>query len=259
MRFIDDHRNDLWTEFLDRDIERLLGGVEPYNEDLSPLTPIVSALADLGKTPPSQEVVAHHAALAALTVRESRLQPAPVVHPTRASGIIFGLRRRAVATLASLMMLTSLTGVAWASNTAAPGDWNYGIDLALERVGIGAGGAVERLEEASTLVDQAEPPDGQAAPEVLNLQSNLSASQALEEAAERISTIEEGSEQAQLVREDVAELLEFLSQNPGGADPGKVAELAKDIGRSGGGQRPATLPENQGRPTGNGQGSPKRP
>ncbi len=38
-----------------------------------------------------------------------------------------------------------------ASDSAAPGDWNYGIDLALEVAGIGAGGEGERLHELEVL------------------------------------------------------------------------------------------------------------
>jgi hypothetical protein len=41
-----------------------------------------------------------------------------------------------------------MSGVAVAANRAAPGDALYGIDRALEKIGIGAGGAQERLAGA---------------------------------------------------------------------------------------------------------------
>ena len=48
-------------------------------------------------------------------------------------------------------MIVGMTGVAVASDSAVPGDWNYGIDRALEAVGIGEGGAAERLQELAAI------------------------------------------------------------------------------------------------------------
>jgi hypothetical protein len=44
-----------------------------------------------------------------------------------------------------------VTGMAWAADSAVPGDWNYGLDRALESIGIGAGGSTERFVEQISL------------------------------------------------------------------------------------------------------------
>jgi hypothetical protein len=44
--------------------------------------------------------------------------------------------------------------MAWAADGAVPGDWYYGLDRALESVGIGAGGAAERLQEVAALQEE---------------------------------------------------------------------------------------------------------
>jgi hypothetical protein len=61
------------------------------------------------------------------------------------------LTRKITATLAATVLFAGLTGVALAADDAAPGDALYGIDTALESIGIGDGGTAERLAEASEL------------------------------------------------------------------------------------------------------------
>lgn len=63
------------------------------------------------------------------------------------------VRPKLVTSALSVFAVMGMTGVAVASNAAAPGDPLYGIDRALERVGINDGGITERLEEATTLAD----------------------------------------------------------------------------------------------------------
>lgn len=50
--------------------------------------------------------------------------------------------------------LLGFTGVAYGSNGAAPGDPLYGLDCALENIGIGDGGLEERVGEAAQLIDE---------------------------------------------------------------------------------------------------------
>lgn len=63
------------------------------------------------------------------------------------------LRPKLVTSALSVFAVIGMTGVAVASDAAAPGDPLYGIDRALERIGINDGGITERLEEAATLAD----------------------------------------------------------------------------------------------------------
>ncbi|MGB8362548.1 MAG: hypothetical protein WCE80_14215 [Acidimicrobiia bacterium] len=63
------------------------------------------------------------------------------------------VRPKLVTSALSVFAVIGMTGVAVASDAAAPGDPLYGIDRALERVGINDGGITERLEEAATLAD----------------------------------------------------------------------------------------------------------
>ena len=51
-------------------------------------------------------------------------------------------------------------GAAYAANGAAPGDTFYGLDRALEAVGIGNGGSAERLAEVKELVDHGQTAGG---------------------------------------------------------------------------------------------------
>ena len=61
------------------------------------------------------------------------------------------LTRKITSALAVTVLFGGLTGVALAADDAAPGDALYGIDTALESIGIGDGGTAERLAEASEL------------------------------------------------------------------------------------------------------------
>ncbi len=63
------------------------------------------------------------------------------------------LRRRAATVAATVALLIGGgAGAAIAANSASPGDVLYGVDQALEAVGIRDGGAQERLEEVQQLV-----------------------------------------------------------------------------------------------------------
>ena len=59
----------------------------------------------------------------------------------------------AVSSLTLVVLASGFGGLAYAANGALPGDVLYGVDLALEKVGVGDGGLTERLTEAGRLVD----------------------------------------------------------------------------------------------------------
>jgi len=138
---------------------------------------------------------------------------------------LFGrLRTRAAAvTAAVLVTFGGLSGVAVAANGAAPGDALYGIDRALEAVGIGDGASTERLVEVEALVERGHPDRG------LEHAANLvgddtGAQEALLGAAERIGGFDNDT-----TPEGVATLLTYLAENAGSVHGPTVAELAHAI------------------------------
>ena len=138
----------LWTEMIDRDIDRLMSGRTPENSDIAQLEPIVSELRSLATAPQMIEAdpdLISRAASLVLTTAETGAEM------RRTERVALGLRRKVASMAASAMMLMSATGVAMASDSAVPGDWNYGIDRALEAIGIGDGGSAERASEQAVI------------------------------------------------------------------------------------------------------------
>jgi len=174
--------------------------------------------------------------------KASRLvqQAEPVVAPSRQ------MRSRVVPRLATAgltaVLLMGLAGVAQAADAAAPGDNLYGLDRALERIGINDGGIDERLDEAQALAD-----DGHSTEALAHLaeameQSSPNAADALEAAAERFGLHDNPS---QMVRENVADMLEWIAQTDAtGREFGQgVAERAREIGAGQSDTPPVTLPD----------------
>jgi len=147
--------------------------------------------------------------------------------------------------LAATVAITVVgAGVAIAADGAAPGDALYGIDRALENVGIGAGGITERFDEVARLIDTNRVADAlNHASEVLAdlpqeleiAQSEIEdASDALGEAAKQISEVRSDKEaytDTQVFRDHAAELVQFLSEqladDQEGVDGEAVAERAR--------------------------------
>ncbi len=121
----------------DREIELLLSGDQTVSDEFSQLEGFVAALARQS-TPP--QGAAHMGTALAATARSAA--PGPV-------------RRRfsrLVVLGATTALLLGFSGLALAADRAAPGDILYGLDRALEKIGIGAGGIDERLAEFETLL-----------------------------------------------------------------------------------------------------------
>ena len=142
---------DSWDDLFDQDIERLLLGGSPENREFAPLESLVSALSTFSESDLREELVQEYSKLAALMVNEERPIVVPERKRLRTRSFFLAIRRRAAIGVSGLMMFSGLAGIAWASDGAVPGDWNYGIDRAMEVFGIGDGGAQERLEELSQL------------------------------------------------------------------------------------------------------------
>jgi len=150
------------------------------------------------------------------------------------------LRTRAAAVAAAVVVgVGALSGVAYAANGAAPGDALYGLDRALEHVGIGNGGAAERLAEVGVLVQHGHPDT--ALQHVADLVvDDPGAQAALLAAADRVGPFDDPAS-----HQGVADLLTYLSANVGAVDGSAVAELAGNIKGGHGDGPPAEVPPAQ--------------
>lgn len=242
----DDYRDEmLKTTVSDQDIERLLTGAAPAEDGLIELVPFVEMLRDHASAVPSDSEVDRLAAEAGAIVRAAQ-GPGLVSSdqpPRRITGLRF--RPQLAAALIAFLVLSGLTGVAVAADDAAPGDALYGLDRALEKIGIGAGQAEERLNESSELAARGRTKEAldhaakafddaqESGEDVSDLEETKAA---LEASAEKLLSVEASGESAQLVQENVAALLEYIKENIGkgvgvdGEDFGQgVADLARRI------------------------------
>jgi len=245
-------RDGMWSELIDRDLNLLIDGKPPSNENLAPLESFVASLSDFAEVPVKPEFVEYHAAEAATRVQ-------PVKSPTilnplpQSRNLMFRLKRRVTAAATSLMMMVGMTGVAWAADSAVPGDWNYGIDRALEAIGIGAGGEEERLTELALLDGEENPGRSAFAPGPASANSQDESADESDpagptNAAATVAEITAGSEQANKTRAAVSTLLDHLA---GGIDGQMVADYAKQFrpeNETPGSQRPEEVPGAENRP-----------
>ena len=238
---------DMWGEFIERDLDLLIDGEQPFNDYLAPLESFVSSLSNFGAITPSQEFLEYHAAEAAASTQATRSAVTGTeLAPRRRLAV--RLKRRVAAGATSLMMIVGMTGVAWASDSAVPGDWNYGIDRALEALGIGAGGAAERLQELAAIRENGHPSGAESAPQTGPVAPPDVVG--LENAAATVAEITEGSHRASDVRTSVSILLAYLADTDA-ADGPTISELAQQfkqahqLSRS---NRPEVNPGEQHRP-----------
>jgi hypothetical protein len=144
------YQGEMPTRFLDQDVELLLSGQVPEDASLAAFLPLVASLRYEWTRHPTEDSISSFAALAS-EVTASVHTSATTRPPVRRSRARF--TRRLALPLASLIFLSAMTGVTYAANGAAPGETLYGVDIALENVGVGAGGIVERLTEAAKMAD----------------------------------------------------------------------------------------------------------
>ncbi len=239
------------SRFSDRDVERLLSGRAPEDQELVVLAPLMRMLRTQEARDLDQERLEGMASAAAEIARSTR--PSPTDRAGKDGTLLRKWRKplkkltpKIATALGSLLVVSGMTGVAVASDEAAPGDALYGIDRALERVGIGDGAEAERVEEAAALVgrDQAaealehvaqaladsEEKASRTEGEAEGDQSTAEAAEALEAAADELRNIEEGSDHAKHVRENVANMLEYIANTERGPGFGLgVAALARNI------------------------------
>ncbi len=230
----------------DEAVDRLLDGLIT-DPELDDVVPFIEQLRERGTRRVAEETLALHV-WGATSAAGNAGKDADGSHLpsslTPGNGTDRSKRRRRVAVrgrwavaVSSILILTgSTTGVAWAANGAKPGDLLYGIDRALEAIGINDGGGAERIAEIRALFDSGEIAPGltQAAEVVPEMSGGASpedqaqASAALEAAAETVES--RGGETSEPTRQAVADLLRYLSDNVGHVDTSEVVGFAHSIG-----------------------------
>jgi hypothetical protein len=132
--------------------------------------------------------------------------------------------------LAASVALAAVTGgVGAVANSAAPGDPLYGVDTAMERIGLFNGGIPERLQEAERLVTRNQVYRGLelAGSAIGGLRDGYgSAAAALEQAAVQVQTRTQTSEQ---YRDDVTEMLRIMTRQMQQQQVNQVTETAEQV------------------------------
>ncbi len=243
MRPVDDYKGDMpKSTFSEQDIEQLLSGGMPEASELQELVPLVERLRLERNRTPAEEAVTRFAVEAATIVSSASgyasTSPKKELPPPRR--LTLTLRKKMATVLAAVVLLTGMTGVAVASDQAAPGDPLYGIDQALESIGIGNGGVAERVAEARVLAAESKAAEAlahaaEAIAQDTNVEDASNASEALRSAAEEVQTGNDEA-QSQEIRDAVAamlqrmaELLE-LEELDGQAFGEEVSSMAKELG-----------------------------
>ena len=206
----------------DRQLAAALAGTESADTDV--VDELVRGLrAEVEMIGLPQDSESHIlAAMAAVT------EPVPQVVAPHVPVSPRRLRARLASVMASIMaLLLATAGVGLAADGAAPGDPLYGLDLAMERVGIGNGKANERLSEAIALAEAGQLIRGldHAAATLATLPDQAqaaAASEALADAAARL--LENGNTPT-----GVGDLLSDLASFLGTGDGQSVAETARKI------------------------------
>jgi hypothetical protein len=218
----------------EQEIERLLTGSPVGNGSFSNLAAFVEKMRLYESYVPPDDLVdrvAAEAASLALASRPTAVSGPKVSPPSR--GRWLALSPRVAVAALSVVMAIGMTGVAAAADGAAPGDPLYGLDRAMERIGIGAGNAEERLEEADHLL--AEGQILQALEHATEaVEGDAAASAALDVAIDRVETA--ANQNSAEVQEKVDALLTYMSENIGkdkgvdGRDFGQgIADIARGI------------------------------
>lgn len=224
-------------DLTDRDIEQLFAGAPVEADELTQIAAVFDVLRAADDL--DEATIARLVKAATGTIPAAKEQ-APRAPKATSRPRLAGVRRRAAAIAMSAgIFVAGTSGLAAAADGAKPGDVLYGIDRALEAVGIGNGAEQERLTEAQALVNAGKIQQGlHHTAEVIDKATvgDAGASEALRDAADRVETA--GSEASAATRESVAGLLDYISENVGEIDGRHIADLAVEIG--GPGDRPVT-------------------
>lgn len=212
----------------DQDLERLVHGDKPENQELTRLAEALQNWqAEFTRTP-TETQVAEFASQAAEIAARTQPKAVPRSTPAPSRSRFRALKYKLATGMAALLMVSGMSGVAVASDGAAPGDALYGLDRALESIGINDGGAAERISEAQSLLDAGLIGEAleHAAEAFEGDETGAEAVNALMDAAARVA--ENGNGADTLNR--VADMLVWMADAPRGPDFGKtVSNMANGI------------------------------
>ena len=208
------------SHLTDRDIEAVFAGTAMREPELVAIQELFASMREsLVIEPPADHVSTFAAALAQVVL------DAPSAEAKRAPRS--SLRGRLIAI--GVGVAVSAFGVVGAAvaNEAVPGDPLYGVDKALESVGILNGGTTERLQESQVLASRGDV-EGAVALTVkaLDEDGQNEAAVALERAVAAVESQSSGGD----VRSQVSGMLAWMSQQERGAGFGaQVSEHAKEL------------------------------
>ncbi len=208
---------DARTALSRADAERLLSRRAPEGEGLEQLCLAMEALGRLAESVPVEDDVQRFAAQAARSVPVEGRRPARFGAAAGGTAGAARARRRrlrpalAATAAAVVVVMSASAGVAYAADGAVPGDTLYGVDLALEKVGIGDGGLKERLTEASQLVARGRTQDG------LDLAGNA------------ISKSATGDRAMLMVAESLRVAAQAAAKNQGARTPEELKQIAEKL------------------------------
>ena len=232
MSDFDDYEDEMANNrFSNRDIEHLLSGRVTANAELTSLAPMLHMLREQSIRAVTESEVTAFAPVAAEAARSAisvSSKPGSEALPARRGRF---LRPRLATALTLVFLLSGLTGVAFAADGAAPGDPLYGLDRALERIGIGSGDVGERIAEAQVLFQQGLISEAMAhTAGALNESSILGDSEAAEallDASEAVTSTDQG--EADAVRAHVAEMLSWMAANASSEEPLTGSEFGEMV------------------------------
>lgn len=245
MRDHDVYEDDMSSKrFSDAEVERILTGQTPDNSELALLGSVLTAVHAVEPIEPGQDLTATFASQAA-SIARAGAGKTPEAKPVRRRSSLVTIQDRLAIVAVAMFVLVGMSGLAVAADASAPGDILYGLDRALERIGINDGAAEERLAEAGALADRGEliaaivhaasAIERPADEDDESIPSVAEAATALREAAD---SVEGGDDQlpSEEVQTAVSAMLSEMAQLMGdpdldGAEFGRrVSEMARSIG-----------------------------
>ncbi len=217
----------------DAQVEAFLTGAVPTDGDSAAVAEVLNAVRAIAWT--DSEV--DFSGLFAAAARESRVTPIERFANEHVAPIKDWrpkvMPRVAIAGVALVVFVTVSSGLAYAADGAKPGDWMYGLDRAFEVVGVGGGGAAERLVEVEALVGAGAISEGLAhASEVFDgIPASDEANAALAAAVARLN---DGTDGVDLViAAQVGGLIEYLKMamdTDAGVDGLAAAAMVREFG-----------------------------
>jgi hypothetical protein len=227
-----DNGDDMRASWSPEDTETVLRGHRPQSADAAHLVPAIAALRSRAHGTANDSAVAAMASLlseaALASTRASRLQALRLAPPRPSTP---WRRRASIAGVVAILASAGLAGTAAAADGAAPGDALYGVDRALEVIGIDDGGSSERLVEAGKLANKGDVQGAlHHAAEALQDAGDASSSEALLAAADQVAA--GGGANSSEVRARVSEMLQWMSHaDVKGRDFGQtVSSYARGVG-----------------------------